>query len=74
MIESQACFMPNYIHPRVCGTEDILVYFKEKIKEITLLPWMKAVLDNFLAIFSPFITIIKNINITPCLKAESWFS
>lgn len=35
---------------------------------------MKAVFYNFLAIFPPFVTIIKNINIASCLKAESWFS
>ncbi len=35
-------------------------------------PWMKAILDYFLAIFPPFVTIIKNIHITPCLEAESW--
>lgn len=38
------------------------------------LPWMKAIFDNFLAIFSPLVTIIKHIHITPCLKAESGFS
>ncbi len=37
-----------------------------------ILPWMKAILDNFLAVFPPFITIIKNIHITPCLETEPW--
>lgn len=53
--------------------EDILVdnfLYKRKKK----LPWMKAVLDNFLATFAPFVINIKYINITPFLKAESWFS
>lgn len=39
-----------------------------------ILPWMKAILDNFLAVFPPFITIIKNIHITPCLETEPWLS
>lgn len=33
---------------------------------------MKAVLDNFLAIFPPFVTIIKHIHITSGLETESW--
>lgn len=35
-------------------------------------PGMKTILDNFLAIFSPFVTIIKYIHVTPCLETEPW--
>lgn len=38
------------------------------------LPWMKAILDNFLTIFPPFVTIIKHIHITSCLETKPWLS
>ena len=45
-----------------------------RVKEWIEVPRVKAVLDNFLAIFPPFVTIIKDIYITPWLETESWLS
>lgn len=39
-----------------------------------MLPWMKAILDDFLAIFSPFVTIVEHIHLASSLKTEPWLS
>ena len=38
------------------------------------LPWMEGVLNNLLAILSPFVTIVKNIHVRHRFKAEPWLS
>lgn len=43
--------------------------WKKEIK-----PGMEGVLNNFLAVLSPFVTIVKNIHIAHGFEAESWLS
>ena len=38
------------------------------------LPWMEAIFHYFLPIFPPLVTIIKYINLAPCLETEPGFS
>ena len=35
---------------------------------------MKTVLDDFLAVFSPFVAVVEDIDIASCLETETRFS